>query len=399
MGLSVLEARLAGDAIRHLLALTPRLVGPNLVGPDPIHVSLAQLPLPRFFTFTRGGALPYFRIGDDANGERWELTTDANQPRIASPDGKLSRRGLLIEPTRENTCLRSAELENAVWVGIGATPTRAADTRVAPDGNTAADDAGDDNAASREGWQQSVTVVAASTNIYSAWGRELTGTVSALGARDGAADSELEIDSATWVRRAMSVTMAAGTTFIVRVLPGGDAAAGIGTASYWGMQVEEGVLYATSHIPAAGAAVTRNGDVTTLNSADLSAWIRPESGRVRKIWVPEADSSAAADWRIFLLTALDYFRIRGTRVVQLVNAGAEVDSSPALTWTANSTVFVFDFVWGGGTATLRIFKDGALEDVLTGAWTPPTFGANFWLGASSAGISQAPGIFPAIVIG
>lgn len=397
MGLSVLDARLAGDAIRHLLAVTPRLAGAQLAGPDPIHVPLAQLPLPGFFAFTRGGTLPYFRIADDAGGERWVECTDADQPRISSPDGKLSRRGLLIEPVRRNDCKRSRSMDSAAWTSIGS-PIVLANDAFAPDGAETAETIEDNDVGSTERQIQNTMGLALTEHAFSVFGQHIAGTGGRMRTNDGTGGI-LFTDLATdglWERVDHQDVITSANVAEIGLVPAAPGADALGKYAFWLAQVEEGE-YPTSPFAAGAAASTRNGDNAVGAVAELGGRLTTSRGRLRQTFVPNW-ATTEEDGRNYLVSVSASDGIYYQNGSWRLHLGGITRDTLATT-NARGDVYVTDLSWGSGATSLDVWLNGAFQGRASAPANVPSAVAGLYLGGRPDGTVQASGVFPALVIG
>lgn len=356
-------------------------------------------------TFTRASDA-YRRIADDANGERWEVMGGNDRARIHSWDGVAAHNGLLIEPARINYALRSDAFDVAPWVETGTAIT--ANQYTAPDGTLVGDACEDDNAGGKEYVTQQNMGLNLTVHQASCFGYKISGAVNPeLYFATGGAGSET-IDfplTGLWGR----VTTDGGgnavantNTAKIRAYPVSEtgAAADLGLCAIWGAQVEEG-SYPTSYISTAGMQVTRAGDACPIAVGALSGLISTSYGRIKFVWVPGFDQGGEAGIvQLFALRANAYLAYDGSddRFV-VYTAGVERLQTAVQTFTANSTVFILDWVWNGTTTQLSVIKDGTAQAGVTGVWTPPPLGTNIWLGHSSGNTAHATGTYSDLYLG
>jgi hypothetical protein len=193
--------------------------------------------------------------------------------------------GLLVEPVRTNTCLRSESTDNAAWVLTGAATKTGTDTVAAPDGATTADEV-TLTAASSDAVYQSITVLASTTYTMSVWAKTDSGTKTFyLSRTNGASWASATIGgpftaTTTWQRFSKSYSSAGGETTSYMVLGGDDRTTAAPTAGkyyFWGMQHELGA-YATSYIPTVAASVQRTADPQPIPIGLPAVMVR-EAGR------------------------------------------------------------------------------------------------------------------------
>lgn len=218
----------------------------------------------------------------------------ANQPRFDYDPATLQPRGLLIEESRTNLFLNSSQI-SAMSLNSGGTTT--ADTTIAPDGTLTADTINMTGSAFSGVYRNSVIASASSQPIWSIFLMPLTGNGVVQIGIEGAAFTQTMRMTANLLTGQIISTTAGATAWLIPQGNGGYYRLGITapinnagspvnviiyssdttTKSFaaWGGDCALG-LYPLSHIPTAGAAVTRAADV--VSASTLSPWFNPLEG-------------------------------------------------------------------------------------------------------------------------
>ncbi len=237
--------------------------------------------------------------------------------------------GLLVEEARTNLCLQSQDLDTT-WSQNDLTAV--VNQAVAPDGTTTADEMEDDASGGFDTCSQAITVGQSSDNYCASvyvkktvsstanFGLELkfTGGVTAtsrvdLDASDGTTGEDSSpVDSGVvdagdywrlWIVQdnnndASNLTMTITMYPAVGTVLGTAAAAGVGTAHVWGMQIEVGA-FPTSYLPTTTSTVTRNKEEYT--TADVS-WLDTAATIVGTFYVrgsfPHDQDAAVHLWQL-----------------------------------------------------------------------------------------------------
>ena len=177
-----------------------------------------------------------------------------NQPRVEYDSGGVL--GLLVEASRTNVNLQSANLANGIYSNVG-TPTVTANTTVSPDGTTTMATIQDTSAAALEGRSQTVTVTAGQSYTLSVFVK--AGTLSAVTVSlDGTTATCTSLSATTSTRCIVTDASASGAAIVASVTAG-TVVSDTGSFKAWGQQVEQG-NYASSYIPTGAGTATRAGE-------------------------------------------------------------------------------------------------------------------------------------------
>lgn len=200
---------------------------------------------------------------------------NANLPRFDYDFSTLAIKGLLVEESRVNSILYSADFTNAAWgkiaAGAGVLPVVTSGFS-APDGSTTACrvqlDAGPNGASDYSLLRQTTSGLVAPIS-RSLWARSNTGSNQTVCLVATNAATKITI-TPQWTR-----ILDNGTTFGVNQfdISIGGAGATPATADIilWGAQHEAGA-FASSYIPTTNVTQTRNADVVTMSGTNFSDW-------------------------------------------------------------------------------------------------------------------------------
>lgn len=237
------------------------------------------------------------------NSSGYIAVVNANLPRFDYSPTTLACKGLLIEESRANLLLQSADFGNASWTKVASSIS--ADVVVSPDGTQNADKLIEGTTNSAHYPVQAPTVAATTSYVMSAFLKAAERTKSTyifensgkfagvvFDLSKGTADTPFGTLSGTtagvdaygngWYRCWMKITTEAGTTSQVQYrLNNGstDIYTGNGTSGFyiWGAQLEAGA-FATSYIPTITTSLTRNADTVTMTGTNFSSWWQLGSG-------------------------------------------------------------------------------------------------------------------------
>jgi hypothetical protein len=216
-------------------------------------------------TFTRASTATF--VGSDGLIQSAAI----NAPRFDHDPDTLACKGLLIEESRTNLCLRSEEFNNAIWQGAIQTPTISTDFAVSPNGTQTAE---------RLQWtvvngrlQQIFSPSALTDYTFSVWLKSNTGSNQIVQlflyfGSGGTNYGETKTVTPNWQRftvTASSTVVAAGAVFQIR------SAQSTTDILAWGAQLELG-SFPTSYIPTTTTALTRSADVCSITGGDFTSF-------------------------------------------------------------------------------------------------------------------------------
>jgi hypothetical protein len=230
-------------------------------------------------------------------------SVNANLPRFDySPSSIGTPRGLLIEETRANVCIRSSELNtgwsaNGVSVGTNAinspSGVQDADSVTASAGSSVHRLIGTAGTVTINQPITHTVFVKANTHSFFQIHDSSIGTFYAnFNISTGAVTAENPVGGASitpfgngWYRCVLTFTTGVATSnAVITVIPDGTAArnptwTAVGTESIyaWGYQIEVGA-FATSYIPTTTTSLTRNADAVSMTGTNFSDWYNASEG-------------------------------------------------------------------------------------------------------------------------
>lgn len=305
------------------------------------------------------------------------VVLSSNQPRVEYDSGGVL--GLLVEASRTNVNLQSANLADAVYSNVG-TPTVTANTTVSPDGTTTMATIQDTSGAALEGRSQTVTVTAGQPYTLSVFVK--AGTLSAVTVSlDGTTATCTSLSATTSTRCIVTDASASGAAIVASVTAGtvvGDT----GSFAAWGQQVEPG-LYATSYIPTGAGTATRAGE-----SAYFAASFFSTAGGASMA----LSSQSLAATPLFLRynvagNTSNRLQLDGTSLTTYNGRYnvAFVGPSPAATGTSRAGgALLRQAVEWNGTDTATLYAPGAAPASATSAQSSWT-GGELWLSVAGGG--------------
>jgi hypothetical protein len=244
-------------------------------------------------TFTRSG-----NTATVTNSSGLIAGVNADLPRFDfDPITKICK-GLLIEESRANICIRSETFN--LWNTTGSVGVTA-NTTVAPDGNQTADTitrvagqgdsvllaqtfTGDGVKAIsvwiKKGTSPSSLIVLfdATASLYRLWADVTwSGNTPVLAFTNGSLLKSTEYDNNFWRLEFATTAVTAANTNRIQIFPARAGSANDDNVICWGAQAENGA-FATSYVPTEATAVTRNADVATMTGTNFSDWFNATEG-------------------------------------------------------------------------------------------------------------------------
>jgi hypothetical protein len=231
-------------------------------------------------TFSRGS------IGTRVNRNRLIETVSADQPRFDYDPVTGECKGLLIEESRTNLLLQSESIDTANWNkvggGTGSTPVVNANTAIAPDGTSTADQVvlalnGGTTVNDISYITQSYTSTSGTTYTVSIWLRTISGNVIISFDADSQTSNTITV-TPVWQRFSFARTSSSTASRTVRFgLRGTFNTVNSATFYAWGAQLEVGA-FPTSYIPTTASTVLRSVDNASMTGTNFSSWYNQTEG-------------------------------------------------------------------------------------------------------------------------
>ncbi len=284
--------------------------------------------------------------------------------------------GLVIEETRTNYALRSADIGNAAQWSPVALAAQTSNNDPSPDGTTSTGRISSDGTTATH-FVIGPTSVAAGAAVFSAYGLQGTGRWVALyaegggagryfdmqagvvGAAGGAATGSIVAAGAYWkCGLAFTATLASQLRLYLASADGTVSFTGTGAyIGLWGMQLENGA-WISEYIPAVAANATRAGARIWHPSAATLI----DGGRLSLRMVLQAKGANAdysTDPYLWRIDASNYARIASaTGVVTTVVGGSSHSTALGVTWAKGDVLDVRLEVGSSRNGVCRIGKNG-----------------------------------------
>ena len=283
---------------------------------------------------------------DTENGNSVASNVVTEATGAAIPDATL--KGYFAEGQRQNRCLHALDFSNGVWVSGGGGITVATNTAVAPDGTTTADTL---TASGANGTLiQDLGVVASAAKAGGLYLKRKTGTGDIDLTLDGGSTWTTVAVTSDWLLLEKTQTLA-NEDFGIRIVTSGDA------VYAWTAQVET-AAFISSPIPTTTAAVTRNADSNTYQTAsnfsDTAGTMYAEV--TYDVWANAVGSiiGSATNGMLPLTTNNGVKGYDGTNTVNGTAGAPSGTVKMAISWTGSTMK-----VCGNGTAVVSGSYDGA----------------------------------------
>jgi hypothetical protein len=335
-------------------------------------------------TFTRSG-----NTATVTNSSGLIAGVNADLPRFDfDPITKICK-GLLIEESRTNICIRSETFN--LWNTTGSVGVTA-NTTVAPDGNQTADTItrvagqGDsvllaqtftgDGVKAISVWikkgtsPSSLIVLFDSTaSLYRLWADVTwSGNTPVLAFTNGSLLKSTEYDNNWWRLEFATTTVTAANTNRIQIFPGRAGSANGDNVICWGAQAENGA-FATSYIPTVASQVTRSADVATMTGTNFSDWFNATQGTfVTQAMSPSTFVPAHADngtAGVSISTRSRASGVSGT-AASVANISEQLTATNFTFAATNKVALAFkenDFAWSLNGATPATDTSGTLPTV------------------------------------
>jgi len=334
-------------------------------------------------TFTRTG-----NTATVTNSSGFVVPINADLPRFDFSPTTLACNGLLIEESRTNLLLNSAQLNQINW-GVSQT-TVSVDDITSPANTLTADKITESTATNvfHTIFQYAAAVgiagVAYTLSIFAKPAGRTAFTLQIDGGGFGTGNCAFDVSSGVastpagtasnariiaypngWYRCSIVVTSSGsftgvGLKVILLNASGLQQYTGDGTSGLylWGAQIEAGA-FSTSYIPTAASQVTRNADVATMTGTNFSSWYTATTGAAVVWSIPQTATGTRPLVQFDDTTALEVITLRGNVAnpeMYIVDGGAAQAQIDAGTIVAN-TAYKLSGAWN--TNNCAAAKDGA----------------------------------------
>jgi hypothetical protein len=284
--------------------------------------------------------------------------------------------GLLVEASRTNSNLQSANLADAAYTSVGA-PTVTANTTVSPDGTTTMATIDDTSGAAQQGRQQVIVATAGQPYTLSVYVKADT-LASVTVSLDGTTATCTSLSATTSTRCIVTDASASGVAINAQVL-GGTVVGDTGTFRAWGQQVELG-LYATSYMPTGAGTATRSAESASFPTAINTTNGLSHASTLSFVGPPAAILGAMSLYQDALnRTQLYESSTNALNADIFTTSGTRSTSNVPGTWLANTPYRIgLSHSGAGASSTVSSYLSGVLQTTsatgLTSAYTSVRFG-------------------------
>jgi hypothetical protein len=233
-------------------------------------------------------------------------TVNADLPRFDYDRATLLPKGMLIEETRQNLVLQSANLANATnWtpagVGVGLTPVVTSNAGVSPTGSNDAvriqfDCTDIASATNRSRITQTITIVNGTTYSRGMWIKAYD--ANSVGktirfATDSIGTNLIYTLTDQWVRINPASAAASSTSTVFTIETRGTLTTQTADVLVWNATLEAGA-FLTSDIPTTTTSLTRNADAVSMTGTNFSDWYNATEGTFMVQGIPTTTASSGA---------------------------------------------------------------------------------------------------------
>ena len=224
-------------------------------------------------------------------------TVNANLPRFDYDRSTLAPKGLLIETTRANLVLQSADVSQAAWAkvgtGVALAPVVTPNAGISPDGTNNAvrvqfDCTNASSLSNRSRIQQSVTLVTSTTYSEGVWVKAYDPSNVGKTVRflvEGVSGTFTYTLTDQWVRISPASGAATGTSGTFMLETRGTVTTQTADILMWNATLEAGA-FLTSDIITGATSLTRNVDQVAMTGTNFSDWYNQSEGAFAAEYIP-----------------------------------------------------------------------------------------------------------------